>query len=370
MMLRKYTQKKFQEVKIFSEKYRIYIVPLILVGGFLFDLATLRRVDGVYDNVVLISHLLIIGICIVLLFSKDTYLGRRMGVYQHARKIWYLMLFSFGAVFSGSIVFYSKSASLSSSWPLFLLLISLMLGVEFQKKYFQKLLLQINFYFIALFSYLIVLVPVLRKQMGPEIFMTSGIVSLIVMSFFFLTLYLVDKQKFRFYSKKMTIGVLSIFVVFNFLYFTNIIPPIPLSLKFSGVYHSVYRSSPASYVGLYEPTPFWNTLRKRSKVVNREDGASVFVFASIFAPINLNTKIYHQWQYYDPIEYKWVDSSRIEINITGGRSEGFRGFSFKRSLHNGKWRVLIETERGQKLGKINFKIQTKTNDVTLVEELL
>lgn len=369
-MLKKYTQKKIEKIKFLSEKYKSYLIPLFLVGGFLFDLATLRRVDGVYDNVVLSTHILIIGACIAALFSKDTLWGRRVGIFSYAQKIQYLMLFSFGAVFSGSIVFYSKSASLSSSWPLFLILISLFLGVEFQRKYFQRLVLQINFYFIAVFSYLIVLVPVLRKQMGPSIFMASGILALLFISIFFLVLYAVNSQKLSLYFKKMIIGIMSVFVLFNFLYFTNIIPPIPLSLKFSGVYHSVYRSSQSSYVAIYEKTPSWNIFRKRSRVVHREDGASVFVFASIFAPINLNTKIYHQWQYYDPISYEWIDSTRIEINVTGGRAEGFRGYSFKRSLHNGKWRVLIETERGQKLGRINFKIKTRVNPVNLVEEVL
>lgn len=369
-MLKKYSKKTIEKIRFFSNKYQAYIVPIFLIGGFLFDLATLRRVDGIYDNIVLITHILIIGACITILFSKDTVWGRRVGIYSYARRIQYLMLFSFGAVFSGSIVFYSKSASFSSSWPLFLILLSLMLGVEFQRKYFQRLVLQINFYFIAVFSYLIVLVPVLRKEMGPSIFMASGVLALIFISVFFLILYSVNSQKLFLYFRKMMIGIMSIFILFNFLYFTNIIPPIPLSLKFSGVYHSVYRSSQNSYVATYEKTSAWNIFRKRSRVVHREDGASVFVFASIFAPINLNTKIYHQWQYYDSISYEWVDSTRIEIGITGGREEGFRGYSFKRNLHNGKWRVLIETERGQKLGRINFKIKSRLNPVDLVEEVL
>lgn len=369
-MLEKYTAPKIEKIKIFSQKYKIYIMPVVLLVGFLLDFITLRRVDGVFDNIIITSHLFLSGLAITLLFSKDTLLGQKLKIARHAQKIEYLMLFSFGALFSGSIIFFSKSAALSSSWPFFLLLLILMLGTEFQKKYFQRLIFQINFYYIALFSYLIVLIPVLKRDMGPDVFVASGILSLILIFVFFLFLSIIDRQKLQMYIKKMSVGVISIFVFFNFLYFTNVIPPIPLSLKFSGVYHSVYRVSSTNYVGMYEPSQslfFW---KKRSSVIHRDQNGSVYVFSSVFAPTKLNTKIYHQWQYFDAIEKKWVDSSKIELNVSGGREEGFRGYSLKRSLQNGKWRVIVETARGQKLGQIRFEIASKNGDVVLKEEVL
>ncbi len=369
-MFKKHILEKVEKIKIFSEKYRIYVMPLVLVIGFLLDFITLRRVDGVVDNIILISHFLIVGVCVVLLFSKDSRLGRKLNITKHAEKIGYVMLFSFGALFSGSIIFFSKSASLSSSWPLFLLLLILMLGTEFQKKYFQRLLFQINFYYVALFSYFIVLVPVLRKDMGPDVFIASGLLSLFFIFLFFFALYLIDKIKLKIYLKKMVVGVLSIFVLFNLLYFLNIIPPIPLSLKFAEVYHSVYRVSPTNYVGIYESTPSFYFWKKRSNTVHREANGSVYVFSAVFAPTKLNTKIYHQWQYFDLVQNKWIDSSRIELNISGGRQDGFRGYSFKKSLENGKWRVLVETERRQKLGQVKFNIASKEGNLDLKEELL
>lgn len=359
---------RVEKIKLFSQKYKIYIMPIVLLVGFLLDFITLRRVDGVFDNIILISHLLLSGVAIMLLFSKDTRLGEKLKIAKHAQKIEYVMLFSFGALFSGSIIFFSKSASLSSSWPFFLLLLILMLGTEFQKKYFQRLIFQINFYYIALFSYLIVLIPVLKRDMGPDIFLASGILSLVLIFAFFLLLSVIDRKKIQTYIKKMAVGVLSIFVFFNLLYFSNIIPPIPLSLKFTGVYHSVYRVSSTNYVGMYEPSNyFWE---KRSATLHRESNGSVYVFSSVFAPTKLDTKIYHQWQYFDRIENKWVDSSKIELNVSGGREEGFRGYSLKRSLENGKWRVIVETQRGQKLGQIRFEIAPKNGQVELKEELL
>ena len=358
-MLRKYATHKIQKIRIFSEKYKIYLMPLVLIVGFLLDFITLRRVDGVFDNIIIVVHLFLVGTAIILLFSKDTKLGERLRILKHSNKIEYVMVFSFGALFSGSIIFFSKSASLSSSWPFFLLLLILMLGTEFQKKYFQRLIFQINFYYIALFSYLIVLIPVLRKDMGPSLFFASGILSLLFILLFFSFLYLIDGNKTRIYFRKMITGVISIFLIFNLFYFTNIIPPIPLSLKFTGVYHSVYRVSSNNYIGSYEPESDWKFWKKRSNTVHRGYNGAVYVFSAVFAPTKLNTKIYHQWQYFDNIENKWIDSTKIELAISGGREDGFRGYSLKRSLENGKWRVVVETERGQKLGQIKFNIVSK-----------
>ncbi len=357
-----------RKIKTFSEKNRVYIMPFVLLLGFFVDFLTLQRIDRLFDNLIIVTHLLISGVAIMLLFAKDTNVGKRIGIARQATKIEYVMLFSFGAVFSGSIIFYSKSASIGSSWPFFLILLILMLGTEFQKRYFQRLLFQINFYFIALFSYLIILAPVLKRDMGPDMFLTSGLLGLFAISFFFVILYFIDKGKLLMYLKKMVITVIAIFLFFNFLYFANIIPPIPLSLKSSGVYHSVYRVSPTNYLGTHESDEWWRIFG--IETVHYGVGNSLYVFSSVFAPVHLDTKIYHQWQYFDPIEHSWVDSSKIELNITGGREGGFRGYSLKRSLQYGKWRVLIETERGQKLGQIRFKIVPEEGTTTLQEKIL
>jgi len=370
-MIKDFTNKKIENIKIFIERRKSYLAPAFLIGGFIFDFITLRRVDGVFDNAILITHLFIAGLAIVLLFSKDNAWGQRFNILKHSQKIEYAMLFSFGALFSGSIVFYSKSASLASSWPFFLILLVLMLGTEFKRKYFQRLVFQINFYFVALLSYIVVALPVLKKVMGPKIFLASGFLSLFLMAIFLYILFLIDKIRFRMYIKKIFATVISVFLVFNVLYFTNIIPPIPLSLKFSAVYHSVYKTANQNYVATYEPASALSIFRKRSRKIHILPGRPVYVFSSVFAPTNLNTKIYHQWQYFDEVKRKWVDSTRVEISITGGRAEGFRGFSNKRNLNNSeKWRVYIETEKGQKLGKIRFRVLPKGDDISIKEEII
>jgi hypothetical protein len=42
----------------------------------------------------------------------------------------------------------------------------------------------------------------------------------------------------------------------------------------------------------------------------------------------------------------------------GGRDGGFRGYSFKKNIQPGTWRVDVETAEGLLLGRIGFEVVT------------
>ena len=83
---------------------------------------------------------------------------------------------------------------------------------------------------------------------------------------------------------------------------------------------------------------------------------SVYAFASVFAPTDLETTILHDWEFYDEQEGEWTSTGKVVYQITGGRDGGFRGFSFKDNVQPGHWRVNVETQRGQLLGRKTFEI--------------
>ncbi len=345
------------------------MLPIILGVGFLIDTLTLGQVDRVFDNVVIMSHLLIVGVCIALLFSTDSRLGRKLRIKNKDSIIAAIMIFSFGGLFSGFTIFYAKSGSLISSWPFILALLALMLGTEIKKKYFGKLILQISLFYIALFSYLIFSLPVVFRAMGPGIYMLSGFAGLFLIAIYLFVLSKINKEAFSASRTKILIRILSIFLVFNFLYFTNVIPPIPLSLKFRAVYHDFYRIQAVEYYGQYEEAPNWEFWRKRSRVFNRVDTEPVYVYTEVYAPVNLGVDIYHVWEYFDSKRTRWVEASSIKIPITGGRADGFRGFSQKSNVWPGSWRVKVTTSRGQTVGEIRFKIKDAEAKPALVQEV-
>ncbi len=360
----------FSKIKLVRDKYKSYVMTGAVAVGFLIDMLTLTQIDRLFDNLIFVSHLVIIGTLILALFSKNTPFGHRFNIAKKEKILNTIIIFSFGALFSGFIIFYSRSGSFASSWPFILLLVLLMLGTEIKRHYYQTIVFQISFYYLALFSYLIFLFPVVFAKIGTGMFVASGIVSTILIFLYIRILKKIDRESYKQYISQIRIPIFVIFILFNFLYFTNIIPPVPLSIKFKSVYHTIETVGENTYRGSYEEAPWYNIFGKRSRTIHKQEGDPVYVFASVFAPTRLQTSIFHSWHYYDSEKVRWVKTDRIKIPITGGRDEGFRGFSMKRNLWPGKWKVVIETERGQRLGQIRFTISESNKDIRLIQEEL
>jgi hypothetical protein len=157
----------------------------------------------------------------------------------------------------------------------------------------------------------------------------------------------------------------------NVLYFANVIPPIPLSLKSAGVYHGITKISGGNYQAQAEPR-VWQDYFNRFPVFHRQAGETIYVFSAIFSPVNFATQITHQWQYYDEAKREWVDSSRIDLPITGGRADGFRTYSVKSNFTpaSGRWRVRVMTIQGQVVGNINFTIENEVGPRGTYPQLL
>jgi hypothetical protein len=160
-----------------------------------------------------------------------------------------------------------------------------------------------------------------------------------------------------------------IFIVFGgmyFLYFANIIPPMPLSLREAGVYHSVVKQG-NDYKLMGEKE---NLVDKfiPGQTIHITQRQRVYIYTAIFAPADLNARIYHHWQYYNESVGEWITISRPWFQIVGGRDGGFRNYSYS-MVKEGRWRVYAETERGQVIGRIKFNVEIVDEASELVEEI-
>jgi hypothetical protein len=144
-------------------------------------------------------------------------------------------------------------------------------------------------------------------------------------------------------------------MIFSALYFTNAIPPLPLALKDTGVFHSIDRVG-ENYEATYEPTP-WYTTYLGNEVVHRVEGNAVYAYSAVFAPTALTIDIIHEWQRYDEDVQEWKTATIVRFPINGGRDGGYRGYSFKYNPAPGNWRVNVRTEYQQIIGKILFKVE-------------
>ncbi|MCF7835609.1 MAG: DUF2914 domain-containing protein [Candidatus Marinimicrobia bacterium] len=339
-------------------KYERRLLPVAFFLGFVWDSLTLRRIDFWFENLVFIVHLFILGLAIFILNTKKSEQNKLSNFIPEkvAEYVPLIMQFSFGALFSAFFVFYSRSSSFVASWPFLVLLFGMLVGNEVFRKKYSRFVFQLSVYFVVVFSYFIFAIPVLIGKMGALVFVMSGLASLV---FIYLFAHVLSIAKIAEFRKKMRVFSFSVFIIylfFNILYFTNIIPPIPLSVKEIGVYHSVVRNSSGNYVVSAESIPWYYFYKDSNPNFHWKKGAPVYVFSAVFAPTKIDTKIFHKWEYFDEEKGAWIEVNKIGFAISGGRKDGYRGYTMKSSVMPGKWRVDVITERGQVVGRTNFEV--------------
>ena len=345
---------KYQKLKDFYNKYERYLIPVALVFGFIVDYVTFTNIQIRTSLIILLGHFILASLVIAFIHYFDS--NRMSSKFKFIRLFAPLVIqFNFGALLGASFIFYWFSGSFSVSWPFIIIIALLMVSNEVLRKHLLKPRAQLLIYFFITFSYLSIALPFIFNSLSYKLFLLAGGLSLVVFYFYFQFLakgsFVIRKQK-RFLQN----SALTVFVVMNFLYFSNIIPPIPLALREAGVYHRVERVG-NNYALLGEEENFWQKILP-GQTIHLTQGERIYLYAAIFAPTDLETRIYHNWQYYNEDLEEWEQRDRLSFAISGGRKSGYRGYSFKTGYQPGKWRVFVETERGQVLGKVKFRIKT------------
>ncbi len=364
--------KYFNKSRELYLKYEKILLPTSFFIGLFWDNFTLRRADMPYENAVFVWSLFQAAILILLLNAYNA--GRlQNNIFNKVAPFLPVFLqFAFGNLFSGFIIFYIRSGSVFASWPFLLLLGILFVGNEFFRKRYTHLPFQIGVLFIAIFSYTVFSLPVLINKMGALVFLISGGLALLIVAIIISLLIIGTKGAQGISIKRILTVIGSIYLIFNILYFTNIIPPIPLVLKDSGIYHSIEKVSEGNYIYkmTFEPGsktfPFF---KEQSNVFHFVPGASVYFYNSIFSPADLNMPIFHRWMRFDEDTKKWTEVTKISFDIKGGRASGYRGYSYIKNIFAGKWRVDVITERGQILGRRTFTAAEATS-VPILETVL
>lgn len=360
-------KKQFYKLRQFYERYETYLIPAALTLGFITDSFTFR-VIGIGNLIyVFLAHLLFVGVNIgtINYFKENQPSGRVQHYWRFLAPLF--IQFSFGNLFNGFLIFYFQSGSFFASWPFFLVLALLIVGNEIARRYEVTPLLQISVYFFSIFAYLNLVFPYAFKSLGAVIFLSSGFLSLVLIVGF---VYAVSRfsERIKARKKKLWVAVGAVFLFVNFLYFANLIPPIPLSLKEVGVYHDVTRVN-SNYKVVGERCQNWDKcLFTKKRIHITRKGQSVYVFSAVHAPSEMSLEVVHEWKKYDPQQNSWVIKTRLPYRMEGGREKGFRLYTYNR-VTPGLWQVNIETKGGQIIGRKSFRVVESNEEPKLFEEL-
>ncbi len=333
-------------------RYERYLSMLALIAGFVIDNVTLRRVDLLPETILLYAYLGTASLMIFLLHLMEENAAQGGAAARFVPWVTFILQFTFGGLFSAFLIFYSRSASLAASWPFLALLLFIFFGTEIFRRYRTRLVFQLTVFYFAVFSFCVFSIPIAVGAIGEAVFLLSGVVSLLVFWFFVWILRLTGRARIRARVPSIVFSIGSVFILMNILYFSNVLPPIPLALKEIGVYHSVVRTQ-GSYTLLEESRPWYRTFSRPT--LHIITGAPLYVFAAVFAPVSITTDVVHRWEYYDA-SGAWKSFSLERFSMQGGRDEGYRGFSLTYGATPGLWRVSVETPNGQRIGRVVFSV--------------
>lgn len=344
-------------------KNQKYAPVIFFICGFTWDTLTLGRIDRLYDRSILLVYMVSLSYSLYLFNLKDD--GKWKGTFFEKYEVYLPLAIQFflGGLCSAYVIYFSRSVSLTKTFSFFIILVVILFANELLKKRISNKYLQFSAYFFVNFTFCTFYIPVLIKEMNSAIFVISGFISLgITVSLIIFIYYKSPSTRLEINKPKLLSIIAGIYLMINGFYFFNLIPPVPLALDTGIVAYNVERMN-----GDYEVTYaeknrliFWD---KPTIIIPETSDSRVYIFASIFAPTDLQKGVAHQWKWKNPDTGEWVNLDRIGYSITGGRDLGYRGFTYKSNVREGEWRVEVVTaDEGHVIGRIDFYVELGLND--------
>lgn len=335
-----------------------HLSALFMAGGFLFDSWAFGRIDHPATQVVFIVYLLVAGIAIAAQHGLESRSQERQPSPRIRNILMFVTQFALGALLSGFCVFYIRSASLFASWPFLIFMAGVFIGQEAFRHYHSRLVFVVLLLFLSVYSYAIMLVPMVIGRIGQIPFLLSGVVALLIFIPYMRALAQLGHDRYRGARLQIAGGMAVIGVLVNAFYFLKVFPPLPLVLTDAGVYHDVRRVGGDYHVRVEQEPAAWRALFGTNPILHIQPRGRLFVYSPVFAPEGLRTRIVHEWQRLDT-EGRWATQQRVSGPINGGREKGYRFYTLKTAPQPGQWRVNILSDDGRTIGRVRFAVETQ-----------
>ncbi len=346
-----------ERVQAFRKRHARAEMALFFLGGFVFDVVTLDRIDNWKTLLQQGGYLLVLG---GLLLFEQRY---RLTGEQPPKGLRWLLRFSedalhflLGSLLSSYALFFFKSASGISAAIFLLVIFGLLVANELPRFRRMGPVVRFGLYSLSLTAYFAYLLPVLFGTINAALFVLAAMLSAPPFLLFFKLAKKWSGEK-EVALKQVAAPAGGVQAVLLALYLAGAIPPVPLSVEYLGVFHEVRRGEDGKYELLHE-RPAWRFWQRGDQVFRARPGDKVYVFASVFAPMSFHGRsIYFHWFYDDP-QRGWREVSKWEYpKLTGGRAEGYRVFASLSKPLPGDWSVEIRTSDGREVGRVGFTVE-------------
>lgn len=342
-----------------------HLIAISFVFGFATDSLLLPSPDSNLSWVIGLAYILLISAFILLrewiLLRADRYTGAE----KYANYSSNIINFFSGSLLSFVFIYYFRSSSFIISLPVLFMIFGMILANEIIKDKKYRRLVDILVLFVSSIFFFIFAIPIFTGSIGNMIFWISFVFAVLLHAVFLLLLSYICKRKIRFFEREVKSSLVVIAII-SMMYISKTLPAVPLSLKTASIYSSISKSS-----DVYTVQSEKRTLSQKLINLNTyhyTEGESIYFFSSVHAPVKINTKITHLWEYHDEKSGNWIEMNKVSFVLYGGRTAGYRGYTVSTNPKSGLWRVSVRTEDDRTIGRYNFKMIK--SDTPVIRETL
>jgi len=267
-----------------------------------------------------------------------------------------LVHFFLGTLLNVYTIFFFKSSSLLVSFGFLAFLVLLLWANESERAKSIGLPFKFTLFALCSMSFAANVVPIFVGSIGTTVFLASmlvGCVPVVAVAWW------IRRRKpglFPRARKQMLVPLGGVLVGFLVFYWLRLIPPVPLSIPFIGVYHQVEKRG--DEYRLSHERPIWKVWQHGDQDFLAQPGDRVYVYFRVFSPTRFSDQVQMRWFLKDE-ERGWQLQDTIPIKIVGGRAEGFRGYGFKSNFQTGEWKVQVGTMDDREIGRVYFTVETR-----------
>jgi hypothetical protein len=358
-------QDKWEQVKSLAVEHKRFIPVAAFMAGLSVDVVSLTRFDHWFT---LTQHGIYLGL-IALLYSLEFLnangqlnverFGPQGQKFSHLFWKYHeeLIHFFFGSLLSANTVFYFKSGSLINSFFFMVIILLCLFANEVERFRRLGLMMRGALLCLCVATYFIYVIPIMMGSIGVLPFLlamgctaTAMILLWLLMGFQFG----LKEAARRIILKPAMIVIIGL----NGFYFLKLLPPVPLSLNFVGIYHKVEKVEGGYQVKFTKP--WWKVWHNGDQDFESQTGDRIYCYFNVLSPGGFRDRLRVRWLFLNA-EHSWQSSDAIPVQVHGGRDEGYRGYTFKENFQPGYWQVQIETSDEREIGRIYFSVNESTD---------
>lgn len=355
------SQKLMDRVQQFRSRHEKWEIAAFFFVGFLYDVLTLSRVD---DTLTMVQQFVYLGVLASLLLLEQRY---PVGVEppKALAKVWRwredAIHFFYGSLLSTFMLFFFKSASGLVAVLFLVSIFTLLVANELPR--FRQLgpVIRVGLFAMCVSMYLSYVLPVVIGRLNFWIFLLAQVLAGAVIYGMMRVLLRWKLLEMKAAIRQIAIPGFGVLATLLLLYVARVIPPVPLAVTFSGIYHQVKRVDGVpggTEYHLHHERAWWRFWHKGDQYFRVRPGDKVNYFVSVFAPKGFNQyRVFVTWHYDDP-KKGWRQFYRMPLPARStGAEVGYRTYANLTNPPEGDWLAVLETEDGHEINRLSFTVE-------------